>query len=84
MRIQCPNCGARDSGEFTYLGSAKLLNRPKDGTGFHDYVNLRDNPAGENPELWQHANGCRSWLRVVRNVTTHKVLSVELASEVKR
>ncbi len=84
MRIDCPNCGMRDSGEFTYLGAASLMNRPTGGAGFHAYVNLRDNPAGEHAELWQHSAGCRAWLRVVRNVSSHRVLAVELAREVAR
>ena len=86
MRISCPNCGERDVREFTYLGSAKMLNRPDGDAGFeafYDYVYLRDNPSGANPELWQHESGCRSCLHVIRNVTTHEVLNVKLVSEVK-
>jgi hypothetical protein len=26
---------------------------------WHDYVYLRDNPAGPHRELWQHVSGCR-------------------------
>lgn len=85
MRINCPHCNERDIREFEYLGSAKLLDRPTSGNAadFHDYVHIRDNPAGENAELWQHVFGCRAWLHVVRNVTTHEILKVNLAKDVK-
>ena len=84
MRLICPLCGARDLREFTYLGSAKLLNRPAADAGaeaFHDYVHLRDNPAGRNAELWQHAVGCSAWLRVERDTVSHEVFEVRLVKE---
>ncbi len=87
MRLSCPVCGERDLREFTYRGAAKLLSRPDGQAGaaaFHDYLNMRDNPAGPNPELWHHAGGCRAWLRVLRDTRTHEVLEVELAREATR
>ncbi|MBD3625354.1 MAG: sarcosine oxidase subunit delta [Rhodobacteraceae bacterium] len=84
MRLTCPLCGDRDSREFSYLGSAALLDRPADDAPFdawHDYVHLRDNPAGPNAELWHHVSGCSGWLHVVRDTRTHEVLSVRLAEE---
>ena len=87
MLLSCPLCGARDLREFTYRGSAKLMARPTAGAAaaaFHDYLNLRDNPAGPNPELWQHTGGCRAWLRVVRDTRDHTVLEVALAREAAR
>ena len=85
MRITCPYCGERDSREFEYLGSAKLLDRPKGDAAvdFHDYVYLRENPTGENAELWQHVLGCSAWLHVVRNVSAHEISDVKLACDVK-
>ncbi len=87
MRINCPVCGERDSREFHYRGAAKLLDRPDGDAGaeaFHDYVYVRENPAGINRELWFHENGCRSWLVAERNVSTHEFLSVKLAADIKR
>ena len=87
MRLTCPLCGPRDVREFACRGSAKLMARPAPDAGadaFHDYLNLRDNPAGPNPELWQHAWGCRAWLRVVRDTRTHAVVEVALVREVPR
>ena len=87
MRILCPLCGDRDSREFHYRGSAKLIDRPDGDAGdqvFFDYVYIRDNPAGPNRELWFHETGCRSWLVAERNTVTHEFLSVELAETAKR
>ena len=74
MRITCPHCGERDSREFSYFGDAKTA-RGEDFASTY----LRDNPAGNHTELWQHVSGCRAWLKVVRNVTTHEVVSVKEA-----
>lgn len=87
MIINHPLLGPRDAQEFTYLGDARLIERP-DATAadaaeaFHDYVYLRDNPAAEHRELWFHEQGDRSWLVVTRNVSTHEITAVELARDV--
>jgi methylglutamate dehydrogenase subunit B len=86
MRIQCPFCGERDVSEFTYLGDASFT-RPDPQAAdsparFFEAVYLRDNPAGPFEELWYHASGCRSWLRVRRNTRTHESLGVEFAKDV--
>ena len=89
MIINHPLLGPRDAQEFTYLGDAQLLHRP-DGMAegatdtFHDYLYLRDNPAGLHRELWFHEQGDRSWLVVTRNTVTHEITSVELARDVAR
>ena len=82
MRIPCPFCGERSSAEFTYLGDAAP--RRPDGAArtlqaFQDYVYMRQNPPGPLRELWQHTGGCRTWLVVERNVTTHAIGTVEAA-----
>jgi heterotetrameric sarcosine oxidase delta subunit len=84
MRIRCPYCGDRDLSEYTTLGSA-LPPRPSSDAPdalekYFEAVYLRDNPAGLNQELWYHAHGCRSWLRVMRDTRTHEIHSVEFAS----
>jgi methylglutamate dehydrogenase subunit B len=80
MRLTCPFCGDRDSQEFAYLGDA-TVQRPTDESpeAFHDYVFLRDNPAGWHREYWHHLHGCRSWLVVTRDTRTHAVAAVEFA-----
>jgi methylglutamate dehydrogenase subunit B len=83
MRIKCPYCGERDLAEFVYLGAADLARpdpaAPDAPRAFYEYVYLRDNQAGPHAELWYHAGGCRSWLRVVRDTRNHAILSVEHA-----
>lgn len=95
MIIQHPLLGPRDSNEFVYLGDASLMDRPKwqgkDASEaaietasqcFHDYLYLRDNPAGKHQELWYHEQGDRSWLVLTRNTLSHEILKVELARDV--
>jgi len=89
MIINHPILGPRDAQEFTYLGDASLIDRPdwqadNAAEAFHDYLYLRDNPAGEHRELWFHEQGDRSWLVVTRNTVTHDILNVELARDVAR
>jgi len=85
MRISCPFCGDRDVSEFNYLGDAGYRRPQSDSENpaarFYEAVYLRDNPAGPHQELWYHAAGCLSWLRVTRNTRTHEILSVQLATE---
>lgn len=87
MLIPHPLLGLRDAGEFTYLGDAKLLNRPDwqaddASEAFYDYVYMRDNPPGEHQELWYHEYGDRSWIVVTRNISTHEIIRAELAQDV--
>ena len=88
MIIDHPLLGPRDASEFVCLGDARLMKRP-DGmrasdAGMHDYLFLRDNPAGLHRELWYHEQGDRSWLVVTRDTRTHEITKVELARDVAR
>jgi sarcosine oxidase subunit delta len=89
MIIPHPTLGPRDAQEFTYLGDARLIDRP-DGqapgamAAFYDYAYLRDDPAGVHAELWYHEYGDHSWLVVTRNTLTHEILKAELATDVAR
>lgn len=89
MIINHPLLGPRDAQEFVYLGDANLIDRPdwqaeNAAEAFHDYLYLRDNPAGTHQELWYHEQGDRSWLVVTRNTLTHEVTDVALARDVAR
>lgn len=89
MIINHPLLGPRDASEFTYLGDAKLIDRPdcQSDTAvqdFYEYGYLRTNPAGEHRELWFHEAGDRSWLVVTRNTLTHEISAVEMARDVAR
>ena len=86
MRIDCPYCGPRESGEFTYRGDALPVRPTPDGgeDAFFDYAYLRDNVAGPMREHWYHGGGCRAWLVVERNTTTHRIASATPASKAER
>jgi sarcosine oxidase subunit delta len=86
MRILCPSCGERGVHEFAYRGDATLVRptaaldapiEPTMPSDWMNYVYLRDNNAGWHREFWYHAAGCRTWLVVTREVTTHEIKSVE-------
>ena len=93
MLINHPLLGPRDAAEFICFGDASLLLRPDPGPNgepdqaamdaFHDYLHLRDNPAGTHQELWYHEQGDRSWLVVTRDTINHSIIKVELARNVK-
>jgi sarcosine oxidase subunit delta len=82
MRITCPFCADRDVSEFAYFGDANVQRpSPQSADALHRFtqeVYLRDNPAGPHDELWYHAAGCRSWVRVRRDTRTHEVLDAAL------
>ena len=83
MRIACPFCGPRDLIEFSYAGdAANALARPdpstSDQAAWNAYVYDRANPAGDHDELWQHAGGCRRFLKVTRNTVTHEIGAVDM------
>ena len=85
IRINCPWCGTRDHAEFSYIGDA-TKQRPADPAAataddWHDFVYIRDNPRGPHLEIWQHIQGCRSFLQVSRDTRTHEVLAVGLPGE---
>ena len=86
IRINCPFCGERDHSEFTYSGDASKA-RPAHGStdmeGWLDYVYLRANPKGVHTEFWHHVHGCRQWLVVERDTTTHEVFNVAFAKPLK-
>ncbi|WP_435136401.1 sarcosine oxidase subunit delta [Pseudopelagicola sp. nBUS_19] len=88
MIINHPLLGPRDATEFVYKGDACLIDRPDgltdDADALHDYLYLRENPAGDHQELWYHEQGDRSWLVVTRNTLTHEISKVELARDVAR
>ncbi len=87
MLINHPQLGPRDAAEFVYLGDASLMHRPDAQSPtaaeeFHDYLHLRDNPAGVHRELWYHEQGDRAWLIVTRNTLTHEITNVQMARDV--
>jgi heterotetrameric sarcosine oxidase delta subunit len=88
MRIPCPFCGLRDSSEFVTLGEDSGGRPDPDAAdaaqNFYAYAYLRTNAAAPTEELWYHALGCRSWLRIVRDPRAHDIASAALAREAAR
>ena len=80
MLIYCPNCGYRDSHEFTYAGDAErqfpALEAGEDT--WSAYVYERANPMGRHQEFWQHTSGCRAVLVVERDTVTHEIRTTGL------
>ncbi len=80
MLIHCPNCGHRDSHEFTYAGDAErqfpALDAGQDTWTAHVYE--RGNPMGRHEEHWQHTSGCRAVLVVERDTVTHQIHATRL------
>jgi sarcosine oxidase subunit delta len=86
MRLTCPICGERDRREFYYQGHALALDRPAPDAGeaaWDAYVHLRDNPAGDTRDLWQHEAGCGAWVVVSRNTLTHEIHDTALVTDAK-
>lgn len=81
MRIVCPFCGSRSHAEFTYGEDAVPVRPPGDAgpEAFNAYLYDRENPPGIGEEYWHHTAGCRQWLIVRRNMTTHEILAVRPA-----
>jgi heterotetrameric sarcosine oxidase delta subunit len=75
LLIFCPHCGARDQTEFAYGGDASVVRPAADAPleAWFAYVYLRDNPAGQHAEYWQHVAGCRRWIRIRRDTVTHEI-----------
>lgn len=83
IRIVCPHCGLRDQTEFLYGGDA-TVSRPADDApldAWNDYVYTRENPRGLHIELWQHTAGCREWIKVLRDVTTHEIVATGVMTD---
>jgi methylglutamate dehydrogenase subunit B len=77
LHIKCPWCGKRAETEYTYKGDA-TMRRPDPAVAsdeeWLDHIYLRDNPAGNHDEFWQHSSGCRQFVKVRRNLKTHAIL----------
>ena len=75
LLIECPWCGRRDEGEFSYGGEADIRRPPSpdDLTDeqWADYLFMRTNPRGAHREWWNHAHGCRRWFVAERDTVTY-------------
>ena len=77
LLIKCPYCGERAETEFSYGGEAGIK-RPLQPDALSDaewadYLFNRKNPRGMHEELWNHAQGCRRWFKVLRDTVSYKI-----------
>jgi heterotetrameric sarcosine oxidase delta subunit len=77
LLINCPWCGPRDDGEFTYGGQAHIA-RPNPSelasdADWAEYLFMRTNPRGLHREQWQHSAGCRQWFNVERDTVSYRI-----------
>lgn len=76
--IECPNCGPRNSDEFTYQG--ERLPRPdvatSDASEWRHYLYMKANEEGWVTERWFHGLGCRRFLIVERHTASNEIRSV--------
>jgi len=87
LLIPCPHCGPSAQTEFTYGGDAGV-NRPEDpwrvsDADWHAYLHLRANPRGSHDERWYHSLGCRRWIVLHRDVSTHAIAGIGLPGEAR-
>ncbi len=82
MRITCPVCGERSAAEFSFGGDATVEMPALDASteAWNAAVYDRENPRGPHSELWHHIQGCRAFVRVERDTTTHEILGARLVS----
>lgn len=85
LLIPCPYCGTRDEREFVYGGDATAspILGAEAAIGDAEWsaaLYLRDDPRGQAAEHWVHRHGCRRWLEITRDRTTHAIVSVVPAS----
>jgi sarcosine oxidase subunit delta len=71
--LHCPYCGPRALAEFRFR---KSLPDPGASAPYERVYERREDPALAR-EHWQHLEGCRAWLLVIRNPSTGAVFSVE-------
>jgi sarcosine oxidase subunit delta len=78
--ILCPNCGPRNSDEFTFQGEVRPRPDPNDTEPgeWRRYLYMRDNVAGWASERWFHVSGCRRFLMLERHTVTNEIRDVEL------
>ncbi len=79
LMIRCPHCGPRSGAEFTFERPIESIipldASPEDATRL---LYTRENPRGASWELWRHAYGCRTWLKLNRDTATHEIAETAL------
>jgi methylglutamate dehydrogenase subunit B len=71
MGLHCPFCGRREIEEFRFR---TLVPDPAAMSAYASVYERVNDPV-RSIEYWQHVQGCRAWLVVVRNPSTGQILS---------
>ncbi len=83
LLIICPNCGPRNSEEFTFQGEVR--SRPDvntvDPEAWRRYLYMRSNESGWVSERWFHVSGCRRFLMIERHTVSNEIRDVSLLGE---
>ena len=74
LLIDCPHCGPRAQVEFVYERTVDSVVQP-DAPAAEAIERLftRANPRGLDDEVWRHSFGCRAWLVLTRDRSTHQI-----------
>ena len=72
-QLACPFCGTRELCEFEFHQTLPPLSACP-VTRTYERIEQPD----MSVEHWQHAGGCRGWLRVRRNPSTGAVMEIHL------
>lgn len=77
MLLRCPWCGARNAGEFRYVGESEARPDPATATAeeWRHHLYFPANPRGWVREDWYHHAGCRRYFTVERHTGTNEVRS---------
>ena len=78
LLIICPNCGPRNSDEFSYQG--ERLPRPDVTTTkpseWRRHLYMKSNERGWVTERWFHTSGCRRFVMIERHTESNEIRSV--------
>lgn len=76
--IICPNCGPRNSDEFTYQGEPTP--RPDVDTTspgeWRRYLYMKTNRRDWVAERWFHVSGCRRYLMLERHTASNEIRAI--------
>ncbi|HCL27944.1 MAG TPA: sarcosine oxidase subunit delta [Candidatus Latescibacteria bacterium] len=76
LRLDCPNCGQRNSAEFRYGGEYDPRPEATTQTAEEDWIRYlyqRRNVMGLQIEWWYHRAGCGLWFLVERDRRSNEV-----------
>jgi heterotetrameric sarcosine oxidase delta subunit len=72
--IDCPRCGPRVSGEFTFLGDSRVAPAvvPADVVEWRRYLYFYVNRPDWTKESWIHSHGCNRVVELTRHRTSNE------------